>query len=428
MTTAALEEPLPDRVPVPRRLKILLLSPGLPYPPIWGFGIRVLQFLRLLALRHDVTLLTYEEPGEPEKVAAVRALGVDVQTVPRPKANERDKRRAQMTSLFSAQSYQRRSLSSDAMQAKLNELAATRQFDVLQIESSQLAGFAFDPRWVLVLDEHNIEYELLYRMYKTEGSAVRRFYNWLEYTKFKREEIDTWRRVAGCVMTSSREQQIAQVLAPDTPSIVGANAVDVEHFRPSAAPVKPNVLVMTGLMHYRPNIDGALYFVQEILPRILTSRPDTVFQIVGAGATEELKRLESAHVVVTGTVPDVRPYVHDASVFVVPLRMGGGTRLKVLEGLSMEKSVVSTAVGCEGIDVVDGEHLLVADEPAAFADAVLSLMGDRARATELGRRGRVLVEQHYKWESVVSRLEAFYERLLTGARAGQDRHQEGGAH
>jgi polysaccharide biosynthesis protein PslH len=417
MTSTSLEDSLDQRRPT-RRLRILVMSPGLPYPPIWGFGIRVLQILRLLARHHDVTLLTYEEPDEAEKVTAVAALGVEVLTVPRPKTHERDKRRAQMSSILSTQSYQRRSLSSGAMQSRLNALAATRQFDVVQIESSQLAGFAFDPRWVLVLDEHNIEYELLSRMYRTEGSMVRRCYNWLEYIKFRKEEIGSWRRFDGCVMTSSREQKIVQTLAGHAPTIVGANAVDVEHFRPSSAAVKPGMLVMTGLMHYRPNIDGAAYFVQEILPRILSARPDAVFYIVGAGATDELKRLAGPNVIVTGTVPDVRPYVQDASVFVVPLRMGGGTRLKVLEGLSMEKPVVSTSIGCEGIDVVHDEHLLVADDPDAFADAVLALMNDRQRAGELGRRGRILVEQGYRWESVVSRLEEFYERLLA-VRGGQ---------
>ena len=102
-------------------------------------------------------------------------------------------------------------------------------------------------------------------------------------------------------------------------------------------------------MHYRPNIDGAAYFVREILPHILASRPDIVFYIVGAGATDEVMRLASDNVVVTGTVPDVRPYVYKSAVFVVPLRMGGGTRLKVLEGMSMAKAVVSTSLGCEGM-------------------------------------------------------------------------------
>jgi polysaccharide biosynthesis protein PslH len=174
---------------------------------------------------------------------------------------------------------------------------------------------------------------------------------------------------------------------------------------------------MTGLMHYRPNIDGAVYFVREILPRILASRPGVVFYIVGAGATDELKRLSSDNVVVTDTVPDVRPYVYKSAVFVVPLRMGGGTRLKVLEGMSMAKAVVSTSVGCEGIDVSHDEHLLIVDEPRAFADAVLRLLADRERRLELGRKGRALVERQYRWETVVGQLEDFYERLLAARSA-----------
>lgn len=400
------------RMPPGERLRILIVAPSLPYPPIWGFGIRVNQFLRLLARTHDVSLLTYEEPEEQDKVAAVEKLGVTVHTVLRPKSTERGKRRAQLSSIVSKLSYQRRSVHSRAMQAKLDELDAIDPFDVIQIESSQLAGFDFSPRSVLILDEHNIEYELLYRMYRTEGSPMRRFYNRLEFMKFKREEIRSWQNVSGCVMTSAREQKIVKTLAPDTPTIVGANAVDVEYFRPSATPRNRHALVMTGLMHYRPNIDGALYFVNEIFPLILASRPDMVFCIVGAGATDELKRLAGPSVVVTDTVPDVRPYVHDAAAFVVPLRMGGGTRLKVLEGLSMEKAVVSTSVGCEGIDVVHGEHLLVADDPRAFADAVLKVTADDDLAGRLGRQGRTLTEAHYKWEAVVDRLETFYRHLL----------------
>jgi glycosyltransferase involved in cell wall biosynthesis len=400
------------------RLRILVLSPSLPYPPIWGFGIRVSQFLRLLARHHDVSLLTYEEPAEEDKVAAVEALGVTVHTVKRPRSTERGKRKAQLSSVVSKVSYQRRSVHSRAMQARLDELAAREPFDVIQIESSQLAGFDFGQASVLVLDEHNIEYELLYRMYQTEGSSMRRLYNRLEFVKFKREEIRSWCTVSGCVMTSAREQAIVKKLAPDTPTIVGANAVDVDYFRPSGMPRNSHALVMTGLMHYRPNIDGALYFVQEIFPLILATRPDMVFYIVGAGATDELKRLSGPNVVVTDTVPDVRPYVYDAAAFVVPLRMGGGTRLKVLEGLSMEKAVVSTSVGCEGIDVVHGEHLLVADDPRAFADAVLNVTADNDLAGHLGRKGRLLVEEHYKWESVVDRLEDFYRRLLAAARPG----------
>ena len=407
----------PRLATAPRRtpLRILIFTPSLPYPPIWGFGIRVYQFIRLLAHTHHVSLLTYEEPGEADKVSAVQRLGATVCTVPRASETERSKRLAQLSSVFSRVSYQRRSIHSIAMQAKLDQLALHEPYDIIQIESSQMAGFTFDPRSVRVVDEHNIEYELLYRMYQTERSTARRFYNWLEFTKFKREEIGTWRNLSGCVMTSAREQDIVRGLAPGKPTIVGANAVDVDYFSPADDPVDHNAIVMTGLMLYRPNIDGAVYFLQEIFPRILASRPGMVFYIVGAGATDELKRFASANVVVTDTVPDIRPYARKASVFLVPLRMGGGTRLKVLEGLALEKAVVSTSIGCEGIDVTHGEHLLIADKPLDFADAVLKLSSDREMAARLGRAGRALTERRYKWEAVVGQLEAFYGRLLAEA-------------
>ena len=153
------------------------------------------EFLRLLARRHQVSLVTYAEPGEEEKIAAVAAVCHAVHTVPRVPETERSKRLAQLSSIFSRDSYQRRSLFSPLMQQKLDEVMKRERFDVIQIESSQLAGFTFDPRAVTVLDEHNIEYELLYRMYSTEGSPLRRCYNWLEFQKFKREEISSWQSV-----------------------------------------------------------------------------------------------------------------------------------------------------------------------------------------------------------------------------------------
>lgn len=410
-------EASPEPAPASARLRILVMTPSLPFPPIWGFGTRVYQFLRLLSRKHAVSLLTYEEPGEGDKVAALAAVCTAVHTVPRLADTERSKRLDQLAAVFSRRSYQRNNRQSLAMQQKLDEVTSRERFDVIQIESSQMAGFTFDRRAARVLDEHNIEYELLYRMYQTEQSVTRRFYNWLEFAKFRREEIRTWHDVSGCVSTSEREERIIQEAAPHTPTVVVPNAVDVDYFCPSDELVDCNALTMTGLMHYRPNIDGALYFLHAIFPHILASRPNVVFYIVGAGASDELKRLAGPNVVVTDTVPDVRPYVHKSAVVVVPLRMGGGTRLKVVEGLSMAKAVVSTSLGCEGIDVTHLEHLLIADEPRDFADAVLKLLSDRELAAKLGREGRALVTRQYTWQTVVNRMEAFYDHLLAAAPA-----------
>jgi glycosyltransferase involved in cell wall biosynthesis len=392
-------------------VRILILSPVLPYPPASGFAIRVYQFARLLARAHEVTLLAYSEPGGNDSAAALaRELGVTVHTVTR--ASGARKRVAQLLSVLSPSSYQRRNAYSDAMQQKLADLTSAQSYDVIQIETSPLVCFDFGPRALVAVVEHDIVYELLDRMSRSERALLRRLYNRVESRKVRREEIRTWRTVSACLTTSDREKRIIGQLAPATPILVAPNAVDVTYFHPSDATIDPRAIVMTGFMKTRPNIDAAVFMVHEILPRILAARPETILYVVGGGAPDEVKRLTSANVVVTDTVPDVRPYVHKASVFVVPLRIGGGTRLKVLEGLSMRKPMVSTSLGCEGIDVRHREHLLVADDPDTFARAVLDLLENRTLAERLAATGRELVERQYRWETVVQQVPPFYEELL----------------
>ncbi len=205
---------------------------------------------------------------------------------------------------------------------------------------------------------------------------------------------------------------------PAKPTHVAPNGVDIEYFQPSPKPVDPNSLVFTGLISYRPNTDAVLFFVHEVLPHIVKARPEAVFSIVGMGPPDEILRLASPNVKVTGEVPDVRPYIQNASIFVVPLRMGSGTRLKVLEGLAMGKPMVSTRLGCEGIEVRDGEHLLMEDDPQAFAQAVVRLMEDRELSARLGTAGRALVEQNYSWESIVQTMQQFHLQLLQKRQQG----------
>lgn len=410
------------------KLRVLIVTPSLPYPPIWGFGIRVLQIVQQLARRgHDVSLLTYAGPDEADKVAAMRqacdvaangGTGVTVYAVP-PPTLQGGKRTAQLASLVSRRSFQSRSLHSSTMQVKINELLAQQPWDIIQVESSQMSGFDFGRHSLVLLDEHNIEYELLYRMYRTEKAPVRRLFSGVEYAKFRREEQRSWQRADGCILTSEREEKILRRFQPGKPTTVAPNGVDVAYFQASPTPPTPGHIVMTGLMRYRPNIDAAIYFVQDILPHIHRVRPDATFTIVGAGPPDEVIRLAGSRVVVTGTVPDVRPYVNDAALLVVPLRMGSGTRLKVLEGLAAAKPLVSTSLGCEGIHVRHDEHLLIADSPDAFADAVLRLLDDAALATRLGRYGRALVEREYSWQRVIGDLEQFYFNVLQVAADGR---------
>ena len=339
-------------------MRILIISPELPYPPASGFRIRVSQFVSLLAQRHSVTLLTYAKPGDNANADVLRPMCDAVHTVQAGDVLSNRKRIAQLTSLFSRHSFQGSYLHSDGMQQKLDELCAGPAFDIIQVESSQMMAFAFDKRSAVVLVSHDVVYELLSRIAMAERSFLRRVYNSAEARKYKREEIDRWGEAGAVVVTSTREVPIVREARVTSPVITAPNGVDVDYFAPSGAANDPDTLVMTGLMRTRPNIDAAVFFVKDIFPNILARRPNAKIYIVGGDPPDEVTRLASASVVVTGGVPDVRPYVSNAAVVVVPLRMGGGTRLKVLEGLAMKKPMVSTSIGCEGIDVKHEEHLL----------------------------------------------------------------------
>jgi glycosyltransferase involved in cell wall biosynthesis len=194
--------------------------------------------------------------------------------------------------------------------------------------------------------------------------------------------------------------------------------VDTTYFRPLAAREVPQRLVFTGSMDWFPNEDAILYFVEAILPRIRAEIDGITLTVVGRNPSARLRAaVEPAGVVVTGTVDDVRPYVDEAALYIVPLRAGGGTRLKIFEALSMGKAVVSTKVGAEGLALTPGRDVVIADEPDAFAASVVALLRDPARRFAIGRAGRQLVQSRYSWEQVSSEFEQHCQSIARIRRA-----------
>ena len=401
-------------------MKVLVISTQFPFPTHSGFTMRVYQLMRQLARRHDVALLSYARPDERQAVDQLRqefAVSV-VERVQRPSGVSR--RVAQLRSILSARPYYSHAAYSEEMQRMIFDLCSDRGFDVVQIESSLLCGFSFPPGVRVVLDEHNIEYEVFRRMCEGERSLARRTFNHLEYRRFRRFEQRSWERVDGCVVTSEREQPIVRSTAPTTTTEVVPNGVDLVHFKPSMAPVEPHSIVFNGILDYRPNLDAAHHLVDDVWPLVLRRCPNATLTIVGRGHTSDIRRLRSQAVRVTGEVPDVRPYLQRAAAVAVPIRIGGGTRLKVVEGLAMGKALVSTQLGCEGIAVRDGEHLLIGDGAEDFAAKVVALFEDPALRRALGRAGRELIEREYSWDLAGGRLEAFH-RHVSRASARVDR-------
>jgi glycosyltransferase involved in cell wall biosynthesis len=390
------------------RRRILLVCPEPPAPPTWGFALRVYHLGRELARRHDVTLLTYDT-GDPSRDWGHLGELFRVRAVRRDAA---PKRVRQLRSLASRRSYHLSSLLGPTMQRALEDITARHAFDVIQVESSQMAGFTFPRRPVLVLDEHNVEHDLMRRIAAVERSLPRKLYQRLEHRKVRGEEERAWRAADGCVVTSAPDGDEVRAAAPGTPVHVVPNGVDIDHFSPRNQPADPGSIVFVGSINYRPNTDAVLHFAERILPLVREEEPRATFSVVGQGAPASVRRLDGQAVRIVGGVPDVRPHLAAAMVVAVPLRMGGGTRLKVLEGLAMGKALVSTSLGCEGIAVKDGRHLLIADTPEAFAEAVLRLMRDPELRRSLGAAGRELVVNRYDWAAVAAELEAFHQELI----------------
>jgi glycosyltransferase involved in cell wall biosynthesis len=377
---------------------------------------RVYQLARQMATRHQVTLLSYVAERERAGLASLREE-MRVEAVYRDRTSVRAKRVGQALSLASRRPFSCRAVYSREMQGAIRELCSREPFDVIQLGSSLFCAFAFPDGPRIVLDEHNIEYEVFERMCASERSAWRRTFNRVEHARFRRFEQTWWSHVNGCVVTSDREVPLVQAHAPSTPVAAVPNGVDLEYFRPVGDEVEPRTLVFNGILTYRPNLDAAYHLVDEIWPLVLSRVPDARLTIVGRAEHSDLRRLGRHGVDATGEVLDIRPYLRRAAVVVVPIRMGGGTRLKVLEGLAMGKAMVSTSIGCEGISVRDREHLLIADGAQAFASSIIELFESPNFGLALGAAGRSLIETDYSWQLAGERLDLLYERVAGRARA-----------
>jgi glycosyltransferase involved in cell wall biosynthesis len=216
-----------------------------------------------------------------------------------------------------------------------------------------------------------------------------------------------------CVVVSPAERELLQRALPEVRPVVIENGVDCAQLQPLPESAPGSGLLFAGVMSYPPNTDGVMFFARSILPRIRAFVPDAKLFIVGHSPPERVKALGSEPgIEVTGYVNDILPYYRLSNVTVVPLRAGGGTRLKILESMALGRAVVSTTAGCAGLDVRHGVHLLVADHPQQFADCVVQLLGDDALRAELAGNARRLVEEHYDWPTIGGRLALAHREIL----------------
>lgn len=318
----------------------------------------------------------------------------------------------QILALSTGHSFYHLWVKSPEMQFEVDRLLAENEYHVVQSEFSIMGFFHLKTSAVKVLDVHDVEHDKIRRMWLNTRSPIRRFHYQREYMKFLREEMQVCNRQDALLVTSARDKEILNAEVPQVPKFVVPNGVDMTYFHPSHLVPEPASLVFTGLMSYVPNHDGMLYFLDKIFPLVLREVPHARVYIVGGQPRRKLVKRASHNVVVTGYVEDVRPYVWRSSVFVVPLRMGGGTRLKIFEAMAMKKPVVTTSIGCEGIDVRNEESALIADEPQAFAQAIVQLIQSADLRQRLVENGYELVKSEYEWSVIGQRVGEVYQSLL----------------
>jgi polysaccharide biosynthesis protein PslH len=424
--------------------RILILAPQLPIPPqaltglSQGTTIRNFNLIAGLARRHRVDLLTFalrqedggsraadgqltdSVPHPPSSGKAIDLLRPYCHQIVAEPAPVRTLAHRGRDTLLSPWPDMALRLDSSIMHQHMARLVHENRYDVIQVEGIEMAPYALSlnpPRPLLVFDDHNAEYLLQRRAFQTDVRQPRRWlgaaYSFVQWRKLISYERRICRMVDRVVAVSEADRIALQKILPDLTVAVVPNGVDLAFYRPGVVPplaeMGAHALVFTGKMDYRPNVDAVLWFADAVLPLILAQAPDTRFYVVGQQPHERLARLAGQPgVTLTGRVPDTRPYIAAAGVYIVPLRIGGGTRLKVLEAMAMGQAIVSTRLGCDGFAFSDGREVRFADEPAAFAQAVLELFGDRARAAALGQTARAFVETHYGWDAIVPRLEALY--------------------
>lgn len=394
-------------------MKLLIVSAHLP-KPAGGASARNYHLLKALTRQHTVSLLALVGSAEMDACADISRLenlACKVHMVAG--LIPYTKRWRQSMSIARNKSYLLHLYVLKAMQNALDAILAHDHYDAVLFESSLIAGYRLPRGMRMIIDQHNIEYELLERTYMQEKAPLRKWYNWQESRLLKQGELERCRRADLVVVTSERERLALKELLPEIAIAVVPNGVDVETFYGGGEQEIPNQIIFTGTMDYYPNIQGVLFFAQECWPLIRAQIPVATWMIVGRNPPPEIRRLaELPGVTVTGTVADIRPYLAASTLAIAPLQIGSGTRLKILEALAMQKAVVSTSMGCEGLAVIPGKHLLVADQPEAFAQAVIAFMRNSEMRTAFGTAGRTLAETEYSWARCGNRLSRILEERV----------------
>jgi glycosyltransferase involved in cell wall biosynthesis len=401
-------------------MKILFLSKRLLFPTDRGGLVRTLNVVRHLSQWHDLTFLSNQQPGQEEDCLEMTRLGLRLVTVPWEEVSRSNWRfyRDLAWNLFSPDPFNAAKDYDPALRARARQLLDEARYDLVVCDFVQMARNAIGI-WdgASVLFEHNVEAEIFERHSRTDEGWIRRRFMGYQAAKMRRFEGWAGRQFTRVVAVSERDKEQYERRYGWTNVDVIDTAVDIDYYRPNDCAKQAGTVLFVGSLDWLPNVDGLRWFVAEVWPLVRRDQPEARLRLVGRNPTSEIQSLaEHPGVELVGPVPDTRPWLADSEVSIVPLRIGGGTRLKVFEAMAMGLPVVSTPLGAEGLQVQSGEHLLLAEGAEKVAEAVVRLLRSEELRMALGRAARNLVVTRFSSESVARQFEAVCQRAVEECR------------
>jgi glycosyltransferase involved in cell wall biosynthesis len=402
-------------------MKILWVKAGKLLPVDSGGKIRSFNLLRHLARQHQVTLLSYYGGNRDEQYESEIERQLPGARTIHTAAPEGTIAQSldYILRLPSSAPYAVRKFTDSTVRREVGQLLGDGRSDVAVCDFlSASLNFPMDSATPVVLFQHNVETILWRRMATTEKSTVRKISYGIEARKMESYETSALRKFSHVIAVSDSDRDEMLRLVPGCSITVVPTGVDTEKYKVvESAPGDPPIVVFTGSMDWEPNIDAMEYFCQQIWPTIVAEFPRTRFQIVGRTPHPRVRRLASESVEVTGSVPSVTDYLKSATVVIVPLRIGGGTRLKVYEAMAMGKALVSTSIGAEGLDFADGRDLYIADDAKSFGTAILQLLRDPSLRQRCEVNAAALAAR-YDWSQIARQFAQVLEEAVAAQRSG----------
>jgi glycosyltransferase involved in cell wall biosynthesis len=389
-------------------MKVLVISPFLPYPEKSGSRIRTMTLLRSLA-GHDVFLVAFKENAETIPEDVLRGLCRQYHIFPRPL----------LTSFRSALNY----LSLKPLMARRFEQKEARQsvrriveregIDCIVCEAILVGKYARPFQEVFrILNVHNLEFMRARGRNRMTRQPLKKFYFSLIAERMRMYERRALKDFDLGLVCSEADRKTYEELVPGKRPVIIPNAVDTDAFRPDGTQEAARKIIFTGTLWYEPNLDAARWLAEDIFPLIRLDFPDMELSIVGDDPPEEVRNLaRRPGISVTGSVEDIHPYLRQALIFAAPIRTGSGTRQKILDAMAMGLPVISTSVGCEGLEVEEGENICLAETPEEFREKVRRLVRDREFRSHIARGGRRLVEEKYSRRAAVEKLAALWREV-----------------